>query len=53
MVIHNSYPSSMRPCLVQINYRDGDIGFYLAKDYTDGLTYPQNLVAIFKCKQKQ
>lgn len=53
MVIHNSYPVSMRPCLVQINFSDGDIGFYLAKDFTDGLSYSCKIIAIFKCKQKQ
>ena len=52
MVIHNSYPSPMMPFLVQVNYLDGDIGFYLAKDSTHAFTY-NYIVAIFKCKQKQ
>lgn len=52
MVIHNSYPSPMLPCLVQVNYSDGDIGFYLAKDLRDVTNYVNTLVAIFKCKPK-
>ena len=53
MVIHNSYPSPMLPCLVQVNYSDGDIAFHLAENFQDGLdNYMGNLVAIFKCKPK-
>ena len=49
MVIHNSYPSSMLPFLVQVNYLDGDIGFYLAKDSAQAFTY--NYVA--KAQQRK
>ena len=53
MVIHNSYTSPMLPCLVQVNYSDGDIGFYLAENYKGVLEYTNTkIVAIFKCKPK-
>ncbi len=53
MISNNSYPNIYFPCVVQINYSDADVSFYLAKDFKDGLdSYIGNLVAIFKCKPK-
>jgi hypothetical protein len=53
MVIHNSYPEENFPCLVQINYIDGNVGFYFAKNFEKKLdTYSSKFVAIFKCKLK-
>jgi hypothetical protein len=37
---------------VQINYLDGDIGFYICKNFEDGLNYQSSIVALFKCKLK-
>jgi len=54
MVIQNNFPKEFLPCLVQINLGNGHLGFYLAKNFQDGLdTYVGTLVAIFKCKPKQ
>jgi hypothetical protein len=54
MVFNNSFPDIYLPCLVQINYKDGDVVFHLAKNFQDGLdSYGGGtLVAIFKCKPK-
>jgi hypothetical protein len=53
MISNNSYPNIYCPCVVQINYSDGDVSFYLAENFQDGLdSYNGNLVAIFKCKPK-
>ena len=52
MVVCNAYPDNEHPCLVQINYLDGDIGFYICKDFEDGLNYQSSIVALFKCKPK-
>ena len=44
-------PSLSNPCIVQINYSDGDISFYKARDKEDALaSYGGNIVAIFKPK---
>jgi hypothetical protein len=55
MIINTTYPSTLNPCIVQINF-DKDTGFYLAKNFQDGLDMQKytygNLVAIFKCKPK-
>ena len=53
MVINTTYPSTLNPCLVQINWGK-DTGFYLAENFQDGLdNYNHyNIVAIFKCKPK-
>jgi hypothetical protein len=53
MIFQYSFPKEQLPCLVQINWRK-DTGFYLAKNFQDGLdSYSfYNLVAIFKCKPK-
>ena len=55
MVRQNFFPSKYLPCLVQINYKDGDVVFRIAKDFKDGLdSYGfTNIVAIFKCKLKK
>lgn len=52
MVIYNSYPNSAFPCLVQVNYTNGEVGFLLAQNFIDGLKYGGTLAAIFKCKKK-
>lgn len=56
MVINHLYPTLEYPCLVQINYLDGDIGFYICKNFEDvnspGLNYQISIVALFKCKLK-
>jgi hypothetical protein len=53
MVVNNSYPNKSFPCLVQINYYNGDIGFYMVNyyEYEYGLPYGR-FVALFKCKLK-
>ena len=54
MVIRRWYPNKEFPCLVQINYNDGEIRFYPAKNFQNGLdSYAGKLIAIFKCKPKQ
>jgi hypothetical protein len=55
MVRQNFFPSIYHPCLVQINYKHGVVGFHAAKDFKDGLdSYGfSNIVAIFKCKLKK
>ena len=52
MVIQNYNPTLWNPILVQVNYSDGDIGFYVAKNFIDGTPYLNTIVAIFKCKPK-
>ena len=53
MVIQNYNPTLWNPILVQVNYSDGDIGFYLAENYKGVLEYTNTkIVAIFKCKPK-
>lgn len=60
MVTYNSYPNSAFPCLVQVNYPNGKVGFLLAQNFIDGLRYGGKkkktnnvtLAAIFKCKKK-
>lgn len=55
MIINTAYPSTLNPCLVQINWYK-DTGFYVAKNYEDGLNMQKYtygiIVAIFKCKPK-
>jgi hypothetical protein len=55
MVINTAYPSTLNPCLVQINWCE-KIGFYVVKNFQDGLDLQKytngSIVAIFKCKPK-
>jgi hypothetical protein len=51
MIFRNSFPTEAFPCLVQINWTNST-GFFIAKDFQDGLDYSGTLVAIFKCKPK-
>lgn len=51
MITQYSTPSTNYPCVVQINYADGDIAFYLAIDNKDADdSYSGRIVAIFKPK---
>ena len=52
MIIFDSVPSIEHPCIVQVNYSDGDIAFYPAKNISDGEeSYLGKIVAIFKPKK--
>jgi len=65
MVAINSYPTEYATILVQINYKNGNTGFFSAKNEQDILVYSNsvvngkklnltesNVVAIFYCKPK-
>ena len=44
-------PSSKDPCVVQVNYENGDISFYPAKSTQEALAlFRGKIVAIFKPK---
>lgn len=46
-------PTSLNPCVVQVNYENGDISFYPAKSKQEALAlYKGKIVAIFKPKSK-
>lgn len=51
MIVCNSAPTISRPCIVQINYDNGNISFYRAKDIADAKSYLGKIVAIFKPKK--
>lgn len=52
MIFHSSPPSVLYPCIVQVNYSDGDIAFYKAKNISDAQkSYLGKIVAIFKPKK--
>lgn len=54
MIFQDFAPSPNLPCIVQINYPDGDIGFYLAVNNKDAeISYGRSMVAIFKPKNKK
>jgi hypothetical protein len=51
MVYQAHPPTHKRPCVVQVNYYDGDIGFYNAESTQDAFSkYSGKIVAIFKPK---
>lgn len=51
MITQYFTPSTDHPCIVQINYPDGDIGLYPAIDNKDAEdSYSGKIVAIFKPK---
>ena len=51
MIFQDFAPSPNIPCIVQINYPDGDIGFYLAVNNKDAeSSYGGSMIAIFKPK---
>ncbi len=53
MIYQAHPPTYKRPCVVQVNYDDGDIGFYNAESTRDAFSrYRGKIVAIFKPKQK-
>jgi hypothetical protein len=45
-------PSSKDPCVVQVNYRNGNISFYPVKDAKEAFGFYGKIVAIFKPKSK-
>ena len=51
-MIYQAYPPThKKPCVVQVNYDDGDIGFYKAKDAKEAFElYYGKIIAIFKPK---
>lgn len=59
MIFHTSPPSVLYPCIVQINFSNGDIAFYKAKNISVGVytfadaqkSYLGKIVAIFKPKK--
>jgi hypothetical protein len=55
MIINTTYPSTLNPCLVQINWSE-KTGFFVAKNFQDGVDMQKyiagTIVAIFKCKPK-
>lgn len=52
MISHSSVPSIVYPCIVQVNYSDGNIAFYQAKDiFHAEKIYVGKIVAIFKPKK--
>lgn len=51
MIINNSAPKISRPCIVQVNYDNGNIGFYQAKDIAHAKSFAGKIVAIFKPKK--
>lgn len=52
MIVCNSAPTISNPCIVQINYMSGNMGFYKAKDVFDAeQSYLGKIVAIFKPKK--
>lgn len=52
MIVNNPAPTISRPFIVQVNYDDGDIGFYQAEDIAHAKSFAGKIVAIFKPNNK-
>jgi hypothetical protein len=52
MIVNIKFFSIDYPCIVQVNYSDGDIGFYQAKNIAHAKSLSGKIVAIFKPKHQ-